>query len=538
MVAPHKKLAESLSVLADLQGENRRIFRTEEMRRGHRERLVRNGFLQPVIQGWLMLSNPGVAPQDSALWYASFWEFCARYCSRRFGEEWHLSPELSLLLHAENSAVPQQVIVHAKSGSNNRIALPFETSIFDLQTRRQPAPEKLCVREGNRLYTTESGLIRASKRFFQDYPVEAQTVLAGIAQPGGIVRSLLEGGHSTRAGRLAGAFRHIGRARFADEIARAMRQTEHTYRESNPFVTGTGRDVMPAGGAGRHATAPIGHRLRGLWSSARDPILKAFPKAPGLPVDGQAKSAYLEQVKEAYLDDAYHSLSIEGYQVTPELIERVSSGNWNPDKVDADSQQHDALAARGYWQASLAVQEAVADILGGADPGERFRADHARWYLQLFQPFVAVGLYQEPALAGYRNQAVFLRGSRHVPPRYEIIADAMETLFLLLEEEPEPAVRAVAGHWMFGYIHPYPDGNGRIARFTMNAMLASGGYPWTVIRVEDRRAYMAALEAASVQQNFTPFAEFVADRVRAVLAMVADQESSHSTPNKAKHDRS
>ena len=156
-----------------------------------------------------------------------------------------------------------------------------------------------------------------------------------------------------------------------------------------------------------------------------------------------------------------------------------------------------------------------------AGPGERFRTDHARWYLQMFQPFVAAGLHEEPDLAGYRNQAVYLRGSRHVPPRYEIIADAMETLFMLLEEEPEPAVRAVAGHWMFGYIHPYPDGNGRIARFTMNAMLASGGFPWTVIRVEDRRAYLAALDAASVQQNFTPFAEFIAGRVRSVLAMVA-----------------
>ncbi|WP_366635422.1 Fic family protein [Aquisalimonas sp.] len=41
-------------------------------------------------------------------------------------------------------------------------------------------------------------------------------------------------------------------------------------------------------------------------------------------------------------------------------------------------------------------------------------------------------------------------------------------------------MRAVLGHWLFGSIHPYPDGNGRMGRFTMNAMLASGGYPWTV----------------------------------------------------------
>jgi hypothetical protein len=38
----------------------------------------------------------------------------------------------------------------------------------------------------------------------------------------------------------------------------------------------------------------------------------------------------------------------------------------------------------------------------------------------------------------------------------------------------------------------YMDGNGRIGRFLMNVMLASGGYPWTVIPVSDRNAYMNA----------------------------------------------
>ena len=66
---------------------------------------------------------------------------------------------------------------------------------------------------------------------------------------------------------------------------------------------------------------------------------------------------------------------------------------------------------------------------------------------------------------------------------------------------------------MFGYVHPYPDGNGRIARFLMNAMLASGGYLWTVIRVEDRTPYLKALESASAEGNIQPFAKFIAERV-------------------------
>lgn len=52
----------------------------------------------------------------------------------------------------------------------------------------------------------------------------------------------------------------------------------------------------------------------------------------------------------------------------------------------------------------------------------------------------------------------------------------MPALFNLIERESEPSVRAVLGHWLFGYMHPSPDGNGRMARFLMNAILASGGY--------------------------------------------------------------
>jgi hypothetical protein len=90
----------------------------------------------------------------------------------------------------------------------------------------------------------------------------------------------------------------------------------------------------------------------------------------------------------------------------------------------------------------------------------------------------------------------------------------MPALFDLLEKEPESSVRAVLGHWLFGYIHPYPDGNGRMARFLMNAMLASGGYPWTMIRVKDRNTYLKALDSASIEMDINPFAAFVAKRVR------------------------
>ena len=521
MVAPNEKLAHSLTSLRRLQEGGRGVYRSTEFSREDRERLVRHGWLMPIVKGWLMASEPSDREHDSTPWHTAFWEFCSRYCTHRFDSQWHLSPNLSLTLHAENSTVPRQVVVHAPNARNHRIDLPFQTSLFNLKSPRTPAPDDLCVKDGLRLFTMEAALLRVPKRFFQDHPVEAKTAVASVRQVTELVRRLLDGGHSKVAGRLAGAFRHIGRDGFAGEILRAMRDTEHNVRESNPFSLDDGKAAIARGSIQGYTSPPITHRIRTLWGLARNPILDAFPAPPGLPLDADAKERFIKQAHELYVTDAYHSLSIEGYRVTQDLIDQVRAGDWNPEHVPEDRNQHDTLAARGYWQTFLAVQHSIGDILNGANAGETFRTDHGRWFFELFEPFVAAGVYGPSGLGGYRNQPVYLRGSRHVPPRYEVVADAMDTLFALLEEEPHPAVRAVAGHWLFGHIHPHRDGNGRIARFLMNAMLASGGYPWTVIRVEERARYLVALESASVATDFDPFAEFLAQKVRARINLAS-----------------
>jgi len=56
-----------------------------------------------------------------------------------------------------------------------------------------------------------------------------------------------------------------------------------------------------------------------------------------------------------------------------------------------------------------------------------------------------------------------------------------------------------------GYMH----GNGRMARFLMNLMMASGGYPWTIVRTARRKQYLDALDVASTNHNIIPFARFI-----------------------------
>ncbi len=518
MPAPHEKLAESLAELEKLQTGGKRVLKSNELSRVHRERLLRAGFLQQVVRGWLIATSPDTAPGESTPWFTSFWEFCARYCEERFATKWHLSAEQSLLLQAENTIIPAQVVIYSTKGSNNSTGLLFGTSFYDLKETQPPVPEDLIMRDGLRLFALEAALIKVPEAFYAAKPIEAQVALAQVREPSGLLRRLLGGGNSVVAGRLVGAFRRVGRADVAEEIRAAMVGAGYTVREADPFIAG--HEVARLA----PAVAPIVGRIHGMWDAMRGTVLLAFPRPPGLPSD---RRAYLHFIDEIYQSDAYHSLSIEGYRVTPALIERVRLGNWSPKANEADRQSRDALAARGYWQAFQQVKHSVEEIIGGANPGTIVRSSHRDWYRELFQPSVAAGIIPVTALAGYRNDFVFLRTSRYVPPRWEAVREAMPTLFDLIESETEPAVRAVLGHWLVGYIHPYMDGNGRMARFLMNAMLASGGYPWTVVRVQDRLRYLGALDSASIDLDIEPLASFLAERVEWSRKRTAMRRSGH-----------
>lgn len=503
MATPQEKLAESLEALRALQDRGVVAIRAADLKRAHRERLLKNSFLQEVMKGWYIPAHTDHAAGESTAWYATFWAFCAAYLRERFGSDWCLSPEHSLSLHAGNHAVPLQLLVRSPRGGNKAVALPYGTSLFDV---RAAVPEEKDIEEkdGLRLFSLPAALIASSPGFFEHNPTDARAALTAIRDSSEVLDRLLEGGHSTIAGRLAGAFRNIGRVRIANDILNTMRAAGYTVREQDPFKSRIDL-VLP-----RREASPYAGRIRLMWQQMRGAVVEKFPAPPGRPKNFDP---YLKHVQEVYVTDAYHSLSIEGYRVSPALIERVRSGDWNPDTNEQDREHHNALAARGYWLAYQAVQKSLQRVLRGENPGAVADENHGTWYRELFAPSVTAGLLRTANLAGYRNSPAFIRHSMHVPPNRDVVRDAMPVFFEMLTEESEPSVRVVLGHFIFVYIHPYTDGNGRIGRLLMNVMLAAGGFPWTVVPLERREAYMAALEEASVRQNIAPFADFLAQLV-------------------------
>jgi len=499
MATPSEKLAASLEVLKKIQGKGVIAIKSAELSETHRVRLLKNGFIKEVVKGWYIATPPDEKQGDSTSWYASYWHFCAQFLADRYGEAYYISPEQSLQIHSGSWTVPKQLIIRTEKGTNHITPLHYETSLWNWGV---PLPKKAAVVtiEGIRMLTLPSALVYSTPSVFKKNPRDVRICLAMIADSSEILEILLEGGHTVIAGRLAGAFRNIGNSKIADDIVKTMQSADYNVKEADPFEKSTAL-VLSA-----KEKSPYVNRIRMMWHEMRDTVIKHFPKAPGLPHDHEK---YMKQVEDIYTTDAYNSLSIERYQVTPELIENVRTGAWDSQNNTEDRKQKDAMAARGYWQATQKVRETIIKILTGKNAGEVADADHGDWYRELFAPSVTAGILKPSDLAGYRNQQVYISNSMHVPINNNAVRDAMPTLFELLKNEPEASVRAVLGHFMFVFIHPYMDGNGRMGRFLMNVMLASGGYPWTVIPVVERTTYMEALEKASVHTDIEPFAKFI-----------------------------
>jgi hypothetical protein len=491
MATPAEKLAESLAELQKLQNDRGiAIIKAQDLSRTHKERLTDNGFIFEVIKGWYISRRPDEKVGDTTSWYVSFWNFIASYIDSRFDKEWCLSPEQSLSLHSGNTTVPKQLLIRSPKASNNRINLIHGCSVFDSKVEIPSVNDRIEI-GGIQAYSLISGLIAVSTNFFIRHPIDARTCLAMVKDSSEVLSKLLDGGKSVVAGRLTGAFRNIGKDKLADDIINTMKSAGYDIREDDPFQTKL-HAILNS-----RETSPYANRIRLMWQSMRQLVIDNFPKGMEPAED---KAEYLKQVDEIY--------------ATLELIDQVRGGSWNPDRNKADRDQRDAMAARGYYQAFQKVKESIKAVLNGKNSGEVANDDHGTWYRELFAPSVTAGILKPADLAGYRNDQVYIRGSMHTPLNPGAVRDVMPILFDLLKEEKEPSVRVILGHFMFVYIHPYMDGNGRIARFLMNVMLASGGYRWAVIPVEKRFEYMAALEKASVKQDISDFTRFIAGLVK------------------------
>jgi Fic family protein len=131
----------------------------------------------------------------------------------------------------------------------------------------------------------------------------------------------------------------------------------------------------------------------------------------------------------------------------------------------------------------------------------------------------------DPQSAGrLRTERVLIKGTRFIQPASQKFEQLIPKLFELANRPGvHPAVQAAELYYNLVAVHPFNDGNGRTARLLMNYHLLRREYPLTIIEIERRAEYLAALEEANAGK-WEAFAVFVARCIEGSIERLIGQD--------------
>lgn len=246
-------------------------------------------------------------------------------------------------------------------------------------------------------------------------------------------------------------------------------------------------------------------------------VLEEKLKSKVDPLKKYSLDKLLKQAKEHKKYDTYHSTSLEGYQITPEEVNALLSGEI-PKEVKERGDAYfekikNRMAILGYSGAFDFILNKAKDDFKHPTVSQKLIKDS---YYQLFKPSADAEIVDSWLLADYRNIPVFIRGASYVPPAYEKLPELMESFEIIINKIKNPVIKAILAHYLFVTIHPYSDGNGRTARLLMNYVLLASGYSWITIRTDQRIEYFTALQKAQTDNDIIAFGKFIVEMLKAV----------------------
>jgi len=146
--------------------------------------------------------------------------------------------------------------------------------------------------------------------------------------------------------------------------------------------------------------------------------------------------------------------------------------------------------------------------------------------IQQIHVFVMKGILKNPGQ--YRTENVRIIGAKIRPPSYLKIIKLMDDYIQNIEKLKLQIIKKASFiHHEFVKIHPFIDGNGRVARLLTNFYIMKNGYPPIVIQKEDRKKYYKTLNKAD-QGDLSDFATFIArsinESIQYYLSSFIDEE--------------
>lgn len=138
-------------------------------------------------------------------------------------------------------------------------------------------------------------------------------------------------------------------------------------------------------------------------------------------------------------------------------------------------------------------------------------------------------------VGSFRTENVAISGATHQPPNFHDVPDLVAAVCQHLGESYDqlhPIQLAAWAHWAIAGIHPFRDGNGRLARLVQDYVLLRKHYVPAPLRSEDREGlYYEALDRADSGDG-QPFLEIVAKNTLRMAdryaSLITEEESKRS----------
>jgi hypothetical protein len=465
---------------------------------------------------WVLVEQ---TPGDrKAVFLANYWAIAAAVLDRY--EPAAIAGLCGVNLHLGNFTPPEHLrVYHDSSKSQYKIVLEPG---FDCQLQPRDLAEEGVVAVGGPGRSSVPVLRPAELLLTLDEP----EILLGVEQVVAWLRNLTlrtpdidrvlrDNRRPVVTQRLADIAMQAGNAGLAKQLDAAARRVSSTSAQPARTGVGTRIQVPQVFGARRVGTAKpwLDEQLMRLDRQLGDVArIVGDPRHTRVP-----ESRLLAHARGAKVFDAYHSTTMEGYRIAPEVVESIVRGEASGGGPRDEQSLAAALAVQGYSRAFDLVLERA-----------RRRTPITQSLIldlheALHRPAVDAGIVEASDLRVWRTIRVGLKGWQHVPPNHVKLPDLMDEFEAFASRTDITDIqRALLVQLEFVTIHPFFDGNGRLGRLLTNHALLSAGWPWITVPSDERLPFFRAMEEAQVSGGTDRFISFLWRHIKQANADIAN----------------
>lgn len=227
------------------------------------------------------------------------------------------------------------------------------------------------------------------------------------------------------------------------------------------------------------------------------------------------------QSKKEIIKNKKHRNVIKEIMSNPDIYDQfVLSLTYHTNSIEGSTLTENETAAILFQNASLPNKSLIEHLEAkNHQSALRFLFEQVNPKFRITESFILKlhGILMNsirPDAGAYRNHGVRIVGANVPTANHLKVPELMKEIIRNINKEKKDLIEHISVlHGKFEQVHPFSDGNGRIGRLLINAMLMKENMPPAVIKQEKKRLYYTYLNKFQLEENSVLLQDFICDAV-------------------------